>query len=207
METLDPALLRPGRVDRILTWQRLSAPSVCAFVANFYGVAVDALPAWASSALHHTYTAAELHAHCGRYRSWLELAEALQWPTLPAMSAAPVSVVNSTATASASSATATVTATASIATDSSAVPLTIPVLAPAPKGRSVRSSRCGNTRFLPTVTRRRVGLPFTNVNTTTTTTTTIKEQQQSVSVVAAVESAAANTSAAVFTYKVPAAMF
>jgi hypothetical protein len=37
MSTLDSALIRPGRVDRILSWKRLSSRSVGQFVANYYG--------------------------------------------------------------------------------------------------------------------------------------------------------------------------
>jgi AAA+ superfamily predicted ATPase len=40
LATLDPALIRPGRVDRILSWSKLSAESVRRFVQNYYGVAV-----------------------------------------------------------------------------------------------------------------------------------------------------------------------
>jgi hypothetical protein len=40
LATLDPALIRPGRVDRILSWKKMSADSVRQFVQNYYGVAV-----------------------------------------------------------------------------------------------------------------------------------------------------------------------
>jgi hypothetical protein len=36
LATLDPALIRPGRVDRIVSWQKMSAASVRSFLANFY---------------------------------------------------------------------------------------------------------------------------------------------------------------------------
>jgi len=37
LATLDPALIRPGRVDRILSWKKLSAVSVGRFLENYYG--------------------------------------------------------------------------------------------------------------------------------------------------------------------------
>ena len=37
IEDLDAALIRPGRVDRILRWQKLSAENVRAYVENYYG--------------------------------------------------------------------------------------------------------------------------------------------------------------------------
>lgn len=40
LATLDPALIRPGRVDRILSWKKLSSTSVSRFLENYYGVAV-----------------------------------------------------------------------------------------------------------------------------------------------------------------------
>lgn len=40
LATLDPALIRPGRVDRILSWKKMSADSVRRFVQNYYGVTV-----------------------------------------------------------------------------------------------------------------------------------------------------------------------
>ena len=40
IEDLDAALIRPGRVDRILRWQKLSAKNVQAYVENYYGKSV-----------------------------------------------------------------------------------------------------------------------------------------------------------------------
>jgi len=40
LATLDPALIRPGRVDRILSWRKMSANSVRRFLENYYGIAV-----------------------------------------------------------------------------------------------------------------------------------------------------------------------
>jgi len=36
LATLDPALIRPGRVDRIVSWQKMSSLSVRSFLENFY---------------------------------------------------------------------------------------------------------------------------------------------------------------------------
>ena len=36
LATLDPALIRPGRVDRIVSWQKLSSASVRSFLENYY---------------------------------------------------------------------------------------------------------------------------------------------------------------------------
>ena len=42
LTTLDPALIRPGRVDRILSWKRLSSVSVGRFLENYYEVPIPA---------------------------------------------------------------------------------------------------------------------------------------------------------------------
>jgi hypothetical protein len=42
LTTLDPALIRPGRVDRILSWKKLSSVSVRRFLENYYGVSIPA---------------------------------------------------------------------------------------------------------------------------------------------------------------------
>jgi len=36
LKTLDPAFLRPGRIDRLLSWKLMSTKSVTAFLTNFY---------------------------------------------------------------------------------------------------------------------------------------------------------------------------
>jgi hypothetical protein len=36
LATLDPALIRPGRVDRIVSWQKMSSASVRLFLENYY---------------------------------------------------------------------------------------------------------------------------------------------------------------------------
>ena len=58
LSKLDPALVRPGRVDRILSWKKLSAASVRRFLANYYGCIVP--PEIVVPDRH--YTAAELQA-------------------------------------------------------------------------------------------------------------------------------------------------
>ena len=56
LATLDPALIRPGRVDRILSWKKLSAASVRRFLENFYEKTIPAGTAfpdrkWSAAAL------------------------------------------------------------------------------------------------------------------------------------------------------------
>jgi len=40
LATLDPALIRPGRVDRIVSWQKMSVSSVRSFLENYYEVKI-----------------------------------------------------------------------------------------------------------------------------------------------------------------------
>lgn len=42
LATLDPALIRPGRVDRIVSWQKMSAASVRSFLENYYETVIPA---------------------------------------------------------------------------------------------------------------------------------------------------------------------
>jgi chaperone BCS1 len=42
LERLDPALIRPGRVDRIIRWDSISATSLRAYLANYYQCVVPA---------------------------------------------------------------------------------------------------------------------------------------------------------------------
>ena len=58
LTTLDPALIRPGRVDRILSWRKLSSVSVRRFLANYYGVSIPAEMSFPDRAL----SAAELQS-------------------------------------------------------------------------------------------------------------------------------------------------
>lgn len=56
LASLDPALIRPGRVDRILSWRPLSAASVRSFLENYYQVQVPDLAVFPD----RKWTAAEL---------------------------------------------------------------------------------------------------------------------------------------------------
>jgi hypothetical protein len=58
MATLDPALIRPGRVDRILSWKKLSATSVRRFLENYYETTIPKAFPFSDRA----FTAAELQS-------------------------------------------------------------------------------------------------------------------------------------------------
>jgi len=58
LKTLDPAFIRPGRIDRLLSWKLMSSKSVSEFLTNFYSVPVPThtnLP-------DRKYSAAELNS-------------------------------------------------------------------------------------------------------------------------------------------------
>jgi ATP-dependent Zn protease len=68
LKELDSALIRPGRVDRIVSWGKMCSLSVRRFLENHYQKSVSEdieLP-------HKQYTAAELQSHTSRC-STLEL--------------------------------------------------------------------------------------------------------------------------------------
>lgn len=58
MATLDPALIRPGRVDRILSWKKLSSASVRRFLENYYGLEIPETMSFPDRA----FSAAELQS-------------------------------------------------------------------------------------------------------------------------------------------------
>lgn len=69
LASLDPALIRPGRVDRILSWQPLSAASVRSFLENYYQVAIPASVVFPD----RKWTAAELQgAAAAASGSWTQ---------------------------------------------------------------------------------------------------------------------------------------
>ncbi len=69
LASLDPALIRPGRVDRILSWQPLSAASVRSFLENYYQVQVAASAVFPD----RKWTAAELQgAAAAAGASWAD---------------------------------------------------------------------------------------------------------------------------------------
>ena len=69
LASLDPALIRPGRVDRILSWRPLSAASVRSFLENYYQVQVPATAVFPD----RKWTAAELQgAAAAAGTSWAD---------------------------------------------------------------------------------------------------------------------------------------
>ena len=68
LDRLDSALIRPGRVDRILTWNKMSSESIRAYLENYY---MESIP---KTALFpdKLYTAAELQAAALHKKSWTE---------------------------------------------------------------------------------------------------------------------------------------
>ena len=69
---LDPALLRPGRVDRILSWKKLSSESLKRFAENYYSESIYVpLP-------DRVYSAAELQSILGRCETLPEFLKVLR---------------------------------------------------------------------------------------------------------------------------------
>lgn len=68
LATLDPALIRPGRVDRILSWKKLSAASVRRFLENFYEKAIPVATAFPD----RKWSAAELQGAAAVATSYKE---------------------------------------------------------------------------------------------------------------------------------------
>jgi SpoVK/Ycf46/Vps4 family AAA+-type ATPase len=69
LASLDPALIRPGRVDRILSWRPLSAASVRSFLENYYQVPIPATAVFPD----RKWTAAELQgAAAAAGASWTD---------------------------------------------------------------------------------------------------------------------------------------
>jgi len=66
LEKLDPALIRPGRVDRIVSWNKLSAASVRAYIQNYYMVELPKTVILPDRAV----TAAELQSYVCRHTEW-----------------------------------------------------------------------------------------------------------------------------------------
>lgn len=65
LTTLDPAFLRPGRIDRLISWKLLSAKSVSEFLANFYS---ETIPAGAILP-DRRLSAAELNSIVGQHKT------------------------------------------------------------------------------------------------------------------------------------------
>ena len=70
---LDPALVRPGRVDRIVSWGKMSAQSVRSYIEHYYKVSLPktvVLP-------DRVVTAAELQSYVSRETEWTTLVATL----------------------------------------------------------------------------------------------------------------------------------
>lgn len=63
---LDPAMIRPGRVDRILTWRRMSGENVRKYLENLYNTTIPKSVVFPDD----KWTAAELQALAYRASSW-----------------------------------------------------------------------------------------------------------------------------------------
>ena len=66
LATLDPALIRPGRVDRIVSWQKMSAASVRSFLENFYQTVIPKSVSFPD----RQWSAAELQGLASSAASW-----------------------------------------------------------------------------------------------------------------------------------------
>jgi len=69
LKELDPALVRPGRIDRILSWKKMSAVSVRRFLENYYSVQVPS----AAKIPDRAFSAAELQSLVAQSGSIKEL--------------------------------------------------------------------------------------------------------------------------------------
>ena len=63
---LDPALVRPGRVDRILSWSKLSNVATRKYIENYYDTILPKTATFPDKA----YTAAELQAIVYKHKDW-----------------------------------------------------------------------------------------------------------------------------------------
>ena len=73
LSELDPALIRPGRVDRIVSWKKMTAASTRAYIENYYQVVLPKTVVFVDS----MFTAAELQAHVSRSKDWETLLPSL----------------------------------------------------------------------------------------------------------------------------------
>lgn len=66
LANLDPAMIRPGRVDRILTWRRMTGDNVRKYLENLYNTTIPKSVVFPDE----KWTAAELQALAYRASSW-----------------------------------------------------------------------------------------------------------------------------------------
>jgi len=69
LKELDPALIRPGRIDRILSWKKMSSASVRRFLENYYS---ESVPSGAKLP-DRAYSAAELQSLVAQHETLREL--------------------------------------------------------------------------------------------------------------------------------------
>lgn len=65
---LDSALIRPGRIDRILKWQKMSSKSAHAFLENYYQTSIPTDIPWPD----RTFSGADFQALVAHYSTWEE---------------------------------------------------------------------------------------------------------------------------------------
>lgn len=73
---LDPALIRPGRVDRVLSWGKLNGENTRRYLENFYMTSIPK----SVNFVDGQHTAAELQALAYRHSSWEAAVAALTIP-------------------------------------------------------------------------------------------------------------------------------
>jgi hypothetical protein len=71
LDRLDPALVRPGRVDRILSWNKMSSRAVHDYLENYFETQIPKTVVFPN----HRYTAAELQAAVCLKSSWQDFVE------------------------------------------------------------------------------------------------------------------------------------
>ena len=73
LANLDPALIRPGRVDRIVSWRKMDGANVRRYIENLFGIEIPKTVIFPDD----KWTAAELQALAHRHPSWEALQPAL----------------------------------------------------------------------------------------------------------------------------------
>jgi hypothetical protein len=76
---LDPALIRPGRVDRVLSWGKLNGENTRRYLENFYMTSIPK----SVNFVDDRHTAAELQALAYRHSSWEAAVSALTGVSAP----------------------------------------------------------------------------------------------------------------------------
>ena len=69
IDDLDKALIRPGRVDRILRWKHMSQQSVRAYVENYYSCTIPKTVCFPD----RIYSAAEIQSLASQHNTWKDL--------------------------------------------------------------------------------------------------------------------------------------